>query len=298
MRECAARLVAVAKARDLSTVLVGHVTKEGALAGPRVLEHLVDTVLSFEGDRHHGLRMLRATKHRFGATAELGVLEMGAGGLTAVGDPSELFLADRRQGVAGSVVVPALDGHRPLLIELQALVAPTPAAGPRRSAEGVDGGRLGMLLAVLAQRVGISVAGADVYALAVGGARVDDPGADAGLALAVASAVTERPIPDDLVVVGEVGLGGEVRQVGHLEQRLREAQRLGFRRAIVPATAIGVPEGLEALPVSSLAEAVLVADVGGRSDHASPAGRGTGPPPGRSEPPWGDPWPDDGEPFR
>jgi DNA repair protein RadA/Sms len=294
VRECAARLVAVAKARDLSTVLVGHVTKEGSLAGPRVLEHLVDTVLSFEGDRHHGLRMLRATKHRFGATAELGVLEMGEGGLAAVGDPSELFLADRRRGVAGSVVVPALDGHRPLLVEVQALVAPSAAPSPRRSAEGLDAGRLAMLLAVLTQRVGISVSGADVYTLAVGGARVADTGADAGLALAVASAVTDQPVPDDLVVVGEVGLGGELRQVGHLEQRLREAERLGFRRAIVPATAIGVPDGLEALPVASLADAVAAA---GLTDVPAPhpadrrGGRHT------SGAVWDEPWPDDGDLF-
>ncbi|MDQ4097559.1 MAG: DNA repair protein RadA, partial [Actinomycetota bacterium] len=190
VRACAQRLVQLAKETCLTTVLVGHVTKDGTLAGPRVLEHLVDTVLSFGGERHHALRLLRATKHRFGPTTELGLFEMGEGGLAAVTDPGHLFLSDRRAGVAGSVVAAALDGRRPLLVELQSLVAPAHAGSsvpPRRSAQGVDGGRLALLLAVLARRANLRAGGFDVYVSAVGGARVTDPGADLPLALAVAS---------------------------------------------------------------------------------------------------------------
>ncbi len=261
VRHCAHVLVREAKSRALTVLLVGHVTKDGALAGPRVLEHVVDTVVSFDGDRHHELRLLRATKHRFGSTAEVGLLRMTEGGLVSLDDPSELFLADRLAGVSGSVVVPTVDGNRPLLVEVQALVAPSSLATPRRSAQGVDQGRLAFLLAVLERRVGLSTAGADVYALAVGGVRLSDPGADAGLALAVVSSLTGRPLPDDLVAVGEVGLGGELRHVPHLERRLAEAARLGFRRAIVPAAAPEAPEGLEALRAPTLAAAVALADL-------------------------------------
>ena len=257
VRQCASALVEVARDRAMATVLVGHVTKDGSLAGPRVLEHLVDTVLSFEGDRHHALRLLRAVKHRHGSTAELGVLEMGAEGLVPVDDPSGLFLADRQPGVSGSVVVATVEGHRPLLVELQALAAPSTLPAPRRSAEGVDGGRLGMVLAVLGVRAGIAVAGLDVYALAVGGARVVEPGADLGLALAVASSATGVPVAAGTVALGEIGLGGELRQVVQAEVRLREAARLGFERAVVPATTVApVPAGLELVRVASLVEAI------------------------------------------
>jgi len=262
VRECANKLLRVAKARGISLVLVGHVTKEGTLAGPRVLEHIVDTVIEFEGDRHHGLRLLRATKHRFGPTSEVGLMQMNHAGLCAVDDPSGIFLADRVAGVSGSVVVPTIDGQRPLLIELQALVAGSTLASPRRSAQGVDHGRLAMLLAVLDRRVGISVSNCDVYALAVGGARVSDPGADAGLALAVASSLTGNPVGDDLVVIGEVGLGGELRQVGHLDRRLAEAARHGFRRAIVPSSVADDPSGLMVMRAPTLAAAVALAEVG------------------------------------
>lgn len=256
VRECAHQLVRVAKERELTTVLVGHVTKEGTLAGPRVLEHVVDTVLSFEGERHHALRLLRAVKHRFGPTGELGLFEMADDGLKGVPDPSGLFLGDRRAGVPGSVVVPALEGHRPLLVELQSLVAPSALAMPRRSAQGLDSGRLSLLIAVLDRRVGLSLAGADVFASAVGGAKVVEPGADLALGLALASALTGTALPPDLVACGEVGLGGEVRQVAQTARRLSEAARLGFKTAVVPSSAPEPPAGMEAIRVRSLAEAV------------------------------------------
>jgi DNA repair protein RadA/Sms len=259
VRQCAARLVREAKARDVSIILVGHVTKEGALAGPRVLEHLVDTVLSFDGDRHHALRLLRAVKHRFGPTDQLGVFEMTGAGLEPVPDPSRLFLADRREGVPGSVVVPTLDGYRPLLVEMQALVASSTLPAPRRSAQGVDAGRLATVLAVLEKRLEADVARADVYALAVGGVRVAEPGADLGLALAIISSLADEPVPADIVVCGEIGLGGELRQVHQCERRLAEAARLGFGRAVVPRLAPDGPRGITALRATTVGEAVALA---------------------------------------
>jgi DNA repair protein RadA/Sms len=259
VRECAARLVREAKERAMTTVLVGHVTKDGALAGPRVLEHIVDTVLSFEGDRHHALRLLRAVKHRFGGTSELGLFEMGDGGLIGVPDASGLFLADRRVGVAGSVVVPTMEGHRPLLVEVQALVSKSQAPQPRRSAQGLDSGRLSLLLAVLGQRVGIPFGEFDVHASAVGGVRVVEPGADLGVALALASAMTNQPVAGDLVACGEVGLAGELRQVSQTARRLAEAQRLGFRTAIVPASSPAPPAGMQVIRAATLREAVNLA---------------------------------------
>jgi DNA repair protein RadA/Sms len=258
VRECAQQLVQVSKARGLATLLVGHVTKEGALAGPRVLEHIVDTVLSFEGERHHALRLLRALKHRFGPTSELGLFEMVDAGLVGVPDAGAMFLADRRAGVPGSVVVPTIEGHRPLLVELQALVGPAAvAAMPRRSAQGLDSGRLALLLAVLDRRVQLSLGAADVYASAVGGVRVVEPGADLPLALALASAHTDTALPDDLVACGEVGLGGELRQVSQTPRRLAEAARLGFGQAVVPQSAPDPPSGITVRRVGTLAEAVV-----------------------------------------
>jgi DNA repair protein RadA/Sms len=259
VRECAQRLVTEARARGAAVVLVGHVTKDGGLAGPRVLEHLVDTVLSFEGDRHHALRLLRATKHRFGGTGELGVFEMTDGGLAGVDDPSALFLADRRRGEAGSVVVPVLDGGRPLLVEVQALLAPTTIPTPRRQGQGIENARLGMLLAVLAQRVGVSVADQDVWVTVAGGVRAVEPAVDLGVALAVTSAVTGIPVPGDLVACGEVGLAGELRQVGRIDRRLAEAARLGFRQVLVPTTAPNPPAGCRALRARGLREAIAAA---------------------------------------
>lgn len=256
VRECAHRLVRVAKERGVAVVVVGHVTKDGALAGPRVLEHVVDTVLAFEGDRHHGLRMLRAHKHRFGAVGELGLFDMGESGLRGVPDPSGLLLGDRRLGAAGSVVTPAMEGHRPLLVEVQALVSSTKAAMPRRSAQGLEQGRMALVLAVLESQAHVSLSGSDVYASAVGGVRVSEPSADLALALALASAVSGVPLAQDLVACGEVGLTGEVRQTGRLAQRLAEASRLGFRRAVVPASAAQSAGGMELLRVPTLGRAL------------------------------------------
>lgn len=277
VRECAHRLVRASKERSMSSVLVGHVTKDGGLAGPRVLEHLVDTVLAFEGERHHALRLLRAVKHRFGSTDELGLFEMTGTGLDGVPDPSALFLSDRRPGVPGSVVAPVLDGHRPLLVEVQALVARSHIPTPRRSAQGLDSGRLALVLAVLDKRVGASFHEADVHTVVAGGVKVTEPGADLALALALASARSGRPLPDTLVACGEIGLGGELRQVHQTARRLAEAARLGFRQAIVPASAPGSAPGLEVLRAATLAEAIdlagMVSGRGGAIDveEAAPA---------------------------
>jgi DNA repair protein RadA/Sms len=256
VRECAAAFVRMAKTRAMTTVLVGHVTKEGALAGPRVLEHVVDTVLSFEGDRHHALRMLRAVKHRFGPTGELGVFEMGDAGLSEVADPSRLLLGDRRPGLPGSVVVPAMEGRRPILVEVQALVVDTNAQFPRRSAHGLDGSRLALLIGVLENRTRIPFTKREVFASAVGGVRLNEPAVDLGVALALASAADGWHVPGDVVACGEVGLGGELRQVGHTARRLAEAARLGFTAAVVPTSAPDGPDGMRLLRVDTLRAAL------------------------------------------
>ena len=255
VRECAHALVREAKARGVATFLVGHVTKEGALAGPRVLEHVVDTVLSFEGDRHDGLRLLRAVKHRFGATGELGLFEMGEDGLDGVPDASGRLLADRQAGLTGSVVTPTIEGQRPLLVEVQALVTGTSASFPQRDAQGLDRGRLSLLIAVIEAHAGRKFDKLDVHASAVGGIRIAEPAADLGVALALISARDRTAIPEDLIACGEVGLGGEVRSVGHLGRRLTEAARLGFRQALVPRSAPDGPAGLQVIRVASIAEA-------------------------------------------
>ncbi len=235
VRECSFRLVQEAKARNVAVVLVGHVTKDGNIAGPRLLEHVVDTVVSFEGDRLHPLRMVRAIKHRFGTTNELGLFEMTDAGLVGVPDASNMLLADRQLGVAGSVVVPTIDGQRPLLVEVQALTTKL-ATGvtPRRSAQGVESSRLAMLLAVLERRARIPFASLEVYASVVGGVRLNDPGSDLAVCLALASAALDKPVHADLVALGEVGLGGEIRHVTHLERRVMEAERMGFRQVLIP----------------------------------------------------------------
>jgi DNA repair protein RadA/Sms len=260
VRACAEYLVRLAKSNEVPFVLVGHVTKDGALAGPRVLEHLVDTVITVEGDRHHELRMVRATKHRFGPTGELGLFAMGDAGLAAVTDPHQLLLGDRRPGTPGSAVLPAMEGQRALLVEIQALRAPAPpSAPPRRSAQGVDAGRLALLLAVLEQHADLVLGHTDVFASAVGGLRVTEPAADLALVLALASTVTRLPLAADVVAFGEVGLGGEIRAVPHAPRRLSEAARIGFRRAFVPASCPDGPAGMELVRVSSVVDAVLLA---------------------------------------
>lgn len=256
VKACALSMVQLSKTRGLATILVGHVTKEGTLAGPRLLEHMVDTVLTFEGERHHALRLLRATKHRFGPTGELGLFEMTDAGLRGVPDPSRLFLGDRRHGASGSAVFPAMEGHRPLLVEIQALVAGSGLTMPRRSASGLDAGRLALLVAVLDERAGVVLTGREVYVSVVGGVRVVEPGADLATALALASAARDIALPTDLVACGEVGLAGELRQVSHTPRRLAEAARLGFRRALVPQSA-EVPSGpLEVMRAATLAGAI------------------------------------------
>ncbi len=256
VRECTAGLVRLAKGRGVAVLIVGHVTKEGQLAGPRVLEHMVDTVLYFEGDRHHAYRILRATKNRFGSTNEIGVFEMTAGGLREVVNPSAAFLSGRAPDAPGSVVVAALEGTRPLLVEVQALVTPTVFGTPRRTASGVDYNRLVVLLAVLEKRAGLHLSGYDVYASAAGGVTLDDPAADLGIAGAVASSLRNRPADPAAVAVGEVGLAGEVRAVPQLEVRVQEAARLGFRRCLVPPSSGAAARDIEVVEVASLSEAL------------------------------------------
>lgn len=258
VRECGARLMALAKARGVATFLVGHVTKEGTLAGPRVLEHLVDTVLAFEGEQHHAYRVLRAVKNRFGSTNEIGVFQMGARGLEEVRNPSGLFLAERPRDAPGSVIVAALEGTRPVLLELQALVAPAAFGSPRRTVLGADYNRVCLLLAVLDKRAGVPLATQDVFVNVAGGARVVEPAADLGVVVAAASSYTDRPVRGDVVLVGEVGLTGEVRAVTGLAARLAEAAQLGFRQAVVPRSNLEDGQGwpLEVRGVATVAEAL------------------------------------------
>jgi len=234
IRESAARIVQFAKREDLACILVGHVTKEGAFAGPRVLEHMVDTALYFEGDRGHPFRILRAVKNRFGSTNEIGVFEMKQEGLLAVENPSALFLAERPVDVPGSVVIASVEGTRPILVELQALVSPTALGTPRRTTLGVDHNRIALLVAILEKKMGLQLGGHDIFVNVAGGVRIDEPAADLGALLAVASSFIDRPIDPQALVIGEVGLAGEVRAVGQVEARVREAAKLGFARCIVP----------------------------------------------------------------
>jgi DNA repair protein RadA/Sms len=262
VREVAAQLVRLAKERSIATFLVGQITKDGAVAGPKTLEHLVDVVLNFEGDQHHALRLVRCTKNRFGPAYEVGCFEMTEAGLEPLADPSRLFLSARTAGVPGVACTVSLEGRRPLVTEVQALVVPTGVAVPRRTAQGLDAGRLAILVAVLDRRARIGLAGNDVFAATAGGVRITEPAADLAICLALASAARDRQVPPDLVTFGEVGLGGEVRPVPQLPRRLAEAARLGFRRALVPAT--GLPDasrnhaGIELDPVVSVAESLAV----------------------------------------
>jgi DNA repair protein RadA/Sms len=258
VRDSAQALTRFAKEHGTAVVLVGHVTKDGSLAGPRVLEHLVDTVLQFEGDRHHSLRLLRSLKHRFGRTDELGLFEMTGEGLAEVTDASAMFLTDRQAGASGSVVVPLMEGSRPILAEVQALVAGSPAPNPRRSAQAFDSGRLAMLTAVLQRRCGLDLLHDDVYVSVVGGVRVAETGADLAAALAVASSRLDVAVPSRAVVLGEVGLGGEIRSVPHVARRLAEAARIGFTHAVVPESTPDVP-GIRLLRVRDLREAIQIA---------------------------------------
>ncbi|TAL30314.1 MAG: DNA repair protein RadA [Alphaproteobacteria bacterium] len=234
VRATAAELIRAAKRRGACLLIVGHVTKEGQIAGPRVLEHMVDTVLYFEGDRGHTFRILRAVKNRFGPTDEIGVFEMAEAGLVEVPNPSELFLSQRQQEISGSAVFAGMEGTRPVLVEIQALVAPSPLGTPRRAVIGWDQARLSMVLAVLEARCGVTIGPNDVYLNVAGGLRIAEPAADLAVAAALVSSLSGVPVPQDMVVFGEVGLSGEVRNVGQVENRLKEAYKLGFRRALIP----------------------------------------------------------------
>jgi DNA repair protein RadA/Sms len=262
VRACSFELIRLAKSQGFSLVLVGHVTKEGSIAGPRVLEHMVDAVLYFEGERGHQFRILRGVKNRFGATDEIGVFEMTEAGLAEVANPSALFLAERRGNISGSAVFAGLEGTRPVLMEVQALLAPNAGGSGRRSVIGWDGGRLAMLLAVLETRCGVRLAASDVYLNVAGGLRVGEPAADLAVAAALVSAASDRPTDPGIVYFGEVGLSGEVRQVAQAEARMKEAAKLGFQAACLPRRVargnrtLTAPEGLRLDEVGHLTELV------------------------------------------
>ena len=263
VRECTSRLMQFAKPKQLPVFLVGHVTKEGAIAGPRVLEHMVDAVVYLEGERFHQYRILRAVKNRFGSTDEVGVFEMADSGMREVRNPSEVFLQERSGNAAGSAIAVTLEGSRPILLEVQALTASSSLGMPRRTANGFDNNRLQMLVAVLTKRVGLGLGGQDIYVNIVGGLRVIEPAIDLAVAVALTSSFRERTVEHTTVAIGEVGLSGELRSVNQLERRLAEAVRLGFKRAIVPASrsilSSSRSEGLTLLRASTLNEAIDLA---------------------------------------
>jgi DNA repair protein RadA/Sms len=262
VRESASQLMRLAKSQSVSIFLVGHVTKAGAIAGPRVLEHIVDTVLYLEGDRFHTYRLLRSVKNRFGATSEVGVFEMGQQGLKEVLNPSEAFLAERWPNAAGSAIAVTMEGTRPLLVEIQALSSTTSFGLPRRTANGIDLNRLLLLVAVLSKRVGLRLSDQDVFVNVIGGLRIVEPAADLSVATAIASSFHNVPVAADLAIVGEIGLSGELRMVSQMERRLNEAAKLGFRRCLMPKPArqlTNLPDGLEIIGVRSLSDALEVA---------------------------------------
>src|SRR5215211_1026163 len=263
VRECTARLMQWAKPRQIPVLIVGHVTKEGTIAGPRVLEHMVDAVLYLEGDRYHQYRILRAVKNRFGSTDEVGVFEMADAGLREVRNPSEAFLEERSGNAAGSTVAVTMEGSRPILVEVQALTSSTAYGLPRRSANGLDANRLQLLVAVLQKRVGLSLGSQDIYANVVGGLKIAEPAADLAVALAIGSSVRERQVDPGTVAVGEIGLSGELRSVNQLDRRVNEARRLGFSRVIVPSAPgrrpQSLPDGVEIVRAGSVAEAMEAA---------------------------------------
>ncbi len=261
VREGAAVLMRLAKEQHIPTFLVGHVTKTGAIAGPRVLEHIVDAVLYLEGDRFHQYRLLRGVKNRFGSTFEVGVFEMGAEGMVEVDNPSAAFLSERSPTTPGSTVVVTMEGTRPILVEVQALTSTTSLALPRRTANGIETGRLLMLTAVLSKRVGLTLGNQDIYVNVVGGMHISEPAADLGVTVAIASVFRNVPVDPDLALMGEIGLSGELRSVAQLERRILEASKLGFKRTVYPrgARKPSVPAGFEAVGVRSLAEALEIA---------------------------------------
>ena len=263
VRECASRLRELAKSSGIAVFLIGHVTKEGAIAGPRVLEHIVDTVLYLEGDRFQSYRLLRSVKNRFGATSEVGVFEMGEGGMAEVTNPSEAFLAERMVNAPGSAIAVTMEGTRPLLVEVQGLTSPTSFGNPRRTPNGVDFNRLLLVAAVLTRRMGLRLGDQDVFVNVVGGLQVDEPAADLAVAAAIASSVRNLPVRAETVLIGEVGLSGELRNVGQMPARLREAANLGFKSAIVPRRMRGAkpadPAGIQVVEARSLKQALDMA---------------------------------------
>lgn len=262
VRECTAHFMRIAKVRGIATVLVGHVTKEGAIAGPRLLEHMVDCVLYFEGERHHSYRLLRAVKNRFGSTNEIGIFEMQESGLREVTNPSELFLSERPLGVSGSTVVASMEGTRPVLVELQALVAATNFPSPRRMSTGIDHHRMALIIAVLEKRMGMFLQNQDAYLNVAGGVKLDEPAVDLAAAVSLASSFRDVPTKPYDVIFGEVGLTGEVRAVSRAEQRVKEAEKLGFKRVIMPEKSLKgwkPPAGIEIIGVGTVSEALAAA---------------------------------------
>jgi DNA repair protein RadA/Sms len=266
VRECTVRLMHRAKLNTVPVFITGHVTKDGTIAGPRILEHIVDVVLYFEGEPFSTYRLLRGVKNRFGSTNEVGVFEMKEQGLVEVDNPSRAFLSQRWGEAIGSVVVPTLEGSRPLLVEIQALTSPTSFGLPRRTANGVDFGRLLMIIAVLARRIGLKLGNQDIITNVTGGFKIGEPGADLGIALAIASSSRDVGVDPQLVVVGEVGLSGELRAVSQMDRRVAEAARLGFKRCLVPKASARItgPKDIELIPVSTLREAISVGLVRGK----------------------------------
>ncbi|RXZ82815.1 DNA repair protein RadA [Paenibacillaceae bacterium] len=262
VRECTAHFMRIAKVSGIATVLVGHVTKEGAIAGPRLLEHMVDCVLYFEGERHHTYRLLRAVKNRFGSTNEIGIFEMGEAGLREVLNPSELFLSERPIGLSGSTVVASMEGTRPVLVELQALVAPTNFPSPRRMSTGIDHNRMALIIAVLEKRMGMFLQNQDAYLNVAGGVKLDEPAVDLAAAVSLASSFRDVPTRAEDVIFGEIGLTGEVRAVSRAEQRVKEAEKLGFKRIIMPEKSLKgwkAPDGLHIIGVNTVSEALKAA---------------------------------------
>jgi DNA repair protein RadA/Sms len=259
IREVAAALIRVAKERGIATVLVGHVTKDGSIAGPRMLEHIVDVVLHFEGDRHSRLRMVRGVKNRFGPSDEVGCFDLADDGITGLADPSGLFLSQQVEAVPGTCVTVTVEGKRPLVAEVQALLAPSQLNNPRRTTSGLDSGRVAMVLAVLQRRCQVNVGAADVYASTVGGVRLTEPATDLAVALALAGGAQNSALATGLIAIGEVGLAGEIRRVTALTRRLAEAARLGFTHALIPPDPGRVPPGIETIEVADLGQALRVA---------------------------------------
>lgn len=261
VRECTAELMRIAKSKGIAIFIVGHVTKEGNIAGPRLLEHMVDTVLYFEGERHHSYRILRAVKNRFGSTNEMGIFEMKEEGLEEVQNPSEIFLEERSKGASGSTVVASMEGTRPVLVEIQALVSPTSFGNPRRMATGLDVNRVSLLMAVLEKRVGLLLQNQDAYLKVAGGVKLDEPAIDLAVAVSIASSFRDQASSATDVLIGEVGLTGEVRRVSRIEQRVQEAVKLGFKRVIIPKKNMGswtIPAGIEVIGVDHVGEALKV----------------------------------------